>query len=248
MTMFTSILAAAAVALAPVATIASTAGTAAPATPSAGSQWASPSAVAETTPNGSGSITPEQGDYLRTLPALREGGSGTYVLTLQARLIRNGYDLMGSGNFGPSTKAAVADWQSRYGIPASGKVGIRTWTSLLGCNFRVPAHPANPQLLPGWNFDDTSLEVQDMVNALAWEFPAWARMSDEFDTATRGWVPTEYDDRAVGTVQDFQWRVGLFPSGIIGAETTKALDIVNSVAYSGGYQNLCDTPAPGNAG
>lgn len=225
----TRLVTAAILTVAPIVTLAGTAG-AAPAPGTAGLQQT----AANTGPDA------EQAAFIRTLPAIDETSSGLYVLTLQARLIRAGYDLEGTGYFGPNTKVAVADWQAAHGIRASGHVGVETWTSLLGCNFFTPSGTQPSGIEPGmWFPEGGDGLAQSAVNDLQWIFPRWAEMSTTFTERTRVSDFAQYDDPAVRTVQSLQWRVGLYPSGLIGPETTKALDLIDSVAFTRGYQNGC---------
>lgn len=58
-----------------------------------------------------------------TMPTLREGSSGTAVLTLQISLHI-------TVEFGPMTKAAVVRFQQQHGLVADGVVGPLTWRAL----------------------------------------------------------------------------------------------------------------------
>jgi peptidoglycan hydrolase-like protein with peptidoglycan-binding domain len=77
------------------------------------------------TPSSSGSSS---GGFSRTL---RRGQHGRDIRTLQSMLDQVGYALPITGFFGPSTQAAVKDFQQHHNLnPASGVVGIRTATAL----------------------------------------------------------------------------------------------------------------------
>jgi peptidoglycan hydrolase-like protein with peptidoglycan-binding domain len=72
--------------------------------------------------------TPSTGGFTRTL---RRGQRGKDVRTLQSMLDQVGYALAITGFFGPSTQAAVKDFQQHHNLaPASGAVGVRTATAL----------------------------------------------------------------------------------------------------------------------
>lgn len=66
-------------------------------------------------------------DYstISTLPNLQPGSEGTDVKKLQQWLIQNGFSIPdgATGNYGPQTQAAVAQWQTRSGIDTKGNPG-----------------------------------------------------------------------------------------------------------------------------
>lgn len=158
-----------------------------------------------------------------TPPQIRQGASGIHVLTLQAALIGYGYDLKGTGNFGPKTKAAVVDFQKRNGINASGIVGPKTW-SALGVSYN-PNRYATITLKPGYYHGDVDCKIDNTADFLAeleLRFPTWAAKGDISGNYYRG--------RSVKTVQEFQRRVGIKPSGIIGPKTTEAMSTFMGVA------------------
>jgi hypothetical protein len=67
-------------------------------------------------------------------PTIRQGSTGRHVRDLQAHL-RRVYPLYAGnlavdGVFGPSTRAAVVEFQRRARIPADGVVGPQTWHKL----------------------------------------------------------------------------------------------------------------------
>ncbi len=62
--------------------------------------------------------------------ALRQGGRGSDVQTMQQRLVDLGYAISVDGNFGPGTSAAVADFQSKKGLTSDGCCGPATWAAL----------------------------------------------------------------------------------------------------------------------
>ena len=68
-------------------------------------------------------------DWQRVLEGrkvLQVGDVGGAVSALQERLIRAGYALDITGVFGPETQRAVIDFQTQFGIPATGRMGGRT--------------------------------------------------------------------------------------------------------------------------
>jgi len=62
---------------------------------------------------------------------LAEGSVGGPVVGVQGILDYDyGYDLLGDGDFGPLTRAAVMNFQARHGLEADGVVGPHTWHAL----------------------------------------------------------------------------------------------------------------------
>jgi uncharacterized protein (TIGR02594 family) len=69
----------------------------------------------------SGTLAASVGDRI-----LRMGDAGDLVRAIQLALAKLGYDLKGSGNYGPNTQSAVADFQARHGLEVDGEVGSET--------------------------------------------------------------------------------------------------------------------------
>jgi uncharacterized protein (TIGR02594 family) len=69
----------------------------------------------------SGTLAASVGDQI-----LRVGDAGDLVRAVQFALARLGYDLKGSGNYGPNTQSAVADFQARHGLEVDGEFGSET--------------------------------------------------------------------------------------------------------------------------
>jgi N-acetyl-anhydromuramyl-L-alanine amidase AmpD len=65
------------------------------------------------------------------MPVLRQGSRGESVTMLQIALKRKGYNISVDGDFGPATRAAVCDFQTKNYLRADGIVGTFTWTALL---------------------------------------------------------------------------------------------------------------------
>ena len=71
-------------------------------------------------------------EYIRTLPLLQYTSKGVYVKILQVLLnYYNNANLDIDGDFGPCTKSAVADYQTKYSLEVDGIAGRETWTHLL---------------------------------------------------------------------------------------------------------------------
>jgi putative chitinase len=65
-----------------------------------------------------------------TRPTLRLGSRGEQVAGLQAMLIAAGSGISADGEFGPSTAAAVKEFQKSHGLLADGVAGPATWNAL----------------------------------------------------------------------------------------------------------------------
>lgn len=88
----------------------------------------------------------EAGDILRakitallpgfdaTYSMLQRGDKGAKVITAQARLNKNGFNLIVDGDFGPRTEEAVSLFQAVNKLTRSGIVDKATWTKLLEGN------------------------------------------------------------------------------------------------------------------
>src|SRR5882757_7244559 len=61
---------------------------------------------------------------------LQSGSQGTEVQSLQAQLIKLGYQLTADGAFGPNTKAAVIQFQTNHNLTADGVVGPNTLAAI----------------------------------------------------------------------------------------------------------------------
>lgn len=67
-----------------------------------------------------------------TRPVLQVGANGEQVMSLQQALTAKGFAVATDGDFGPSTDAAVKQFQAARGLQADGVVGSQTWNALLG--------------------------------------------------------------------------------------------------------------------
>lgn len=213
------------------ATVAAASGSTAAATPApVVQQQAAPAAQVQqfaATAPATGATRADRGAFVRSLPAIRQGQRNEYVLALQVGLRLRGYQLDGTGYFGPATKAAVADWQRRHGITASGLVGVQTWNSLV--DSWVPAKPANPQLSPGGTWTYASCDLRSGIAELADLFGTGAGLNVQ--NCMNDWTRATYTGAEVAAVKTIQSRAGINPSGIVGVRTTNAIHVA-SVLYS----------------
>ncbi|UGB37187.1 peptidoglycan-binding domain-containing protein [Frateuria soli] len=85
----------------------------------------------------------------RPIHVLRQGSHGEEVVSLQARLARlgvtdtQGHALKPDGDFGPSTRQAVAAFQHTHGLEADGRAGPKTLEALDDAIRRQPASLAD---------------------------------------------------------------------------------------------------------
>ena len=164
------------------------------------------------------------------LPQLRQGARGVHVLTLQAALnYEANAKLKGTGYFGPETKKAVVSFQKAHKIKASGIVGPKTWAALGVLN--DPNHYPTITLRPGETSSPVEVGPTEMLlteNFLATlheAFPGWAPEVQSSST---------YDAQHVAFIKEFQRRVGIKPSGIIGPQTTRAMSTwLGCTSYGG---------------
>ncbi|MDT0322292.1 peptidoglycan-binding domain-containing protein [Streptomyces millisiae] len=69
-------------------------------------------------------------DNRTTPPTIAYGSSGNTVREAQCLLNTFGYGLAVDGQFGPATRSAVRNFQSRFGLAVDGIVGPNTWYGL----------------------------------------------------------------------------------------------------------------------
>src|SRR4051812_11923797 len=84
-----------------------------------------PLAAAATSGGGRSAPTARTAVHLPSSALLSEGDTGAAVAAVQRRV---GVD--DDGIFGPITRAAVARFQQRWGLPVTGEVDARTWAAL----------------------------------------------------------------------------------------------------------------------
>jgi uncharacterized protein (TIGR02594 family) len=176
---------------------------------------------------------------------LRTGDAGDLVRAIQVALTKLGYDLKGTGNYGPNTQSAVADFQARHGLEVDGEVGAETAQAIDAVLSSVsaasksadaadsarplaPVRPVTPPPLPSLGspaqsklvalLGDRSLRIGDEGNCVRTFQLALAKLG--------------YDLKGTGTfggatdtaVTHFQQSRGLEVDGEIGPQTAAAID------------------------
>ena len=178
-------------------------------------------------------------------PILRTGDAGDLVRAVQFALKQLGYDLKGTGNYGPNTQSAVADFQARHALEVDGEVGAETAKAIDAVLASggapgkpadaadaprpvAPVKPVTPAPLPSLRspaksklvalLGDRSLRIGDEGNCVRAFQLALAKLG--------------YDLKGTGTfggatdtaVTHFQQSRGLEVDGEIGPQTAAAID------------------------
>lgn len=141
---------------------------------------------------------------------IRRGDRGEAVRDVQHRLHDAGMLIEREeldGTFGPSTEAAVGEFQRRRGLPPDGIVGPDTWGQLVEAGYRIGDRTMYLRS-PAFRGDDVR-ELQRMLNALG------------FDAGKEDGIFGASTSRAV---RDFQRNVGARVDGIVGLDTVRSLE------------------------
>lgn len=135
---------------------------------------------------------------------------GALVVDIQRRLNLTGRRINVDGYFGPSTLAAVKEFQFNHYLRVDGLVGPRTYTSMLayGVSCTTYRHSNALPLVPCTRGVATAY-VQAMLNAV---FKAKVVNVDGY-----------YGPRTVAAVQRFQWMAWVQVDGRVGQQTLAAL-------------------------
>ncbi|HZO65732.1 MAG: peptidoglycan-binding protein [Kribbellaceae bacterium] len=167
--------------------------------------------------------------FARSLPQVRYGQKGTYVLALQLDLRDHGYKLRGTGYYGGRTLAAVKDYQRKHRIRASGIVGPKTWDSLIGSKSTALTGPQMVRHLP-----DYQVRPGDRDPRRTWMvYEVVSRTATNYDRVAKAWDGRTYGPAMQQLVKEFQRKVGIKASGIIGPKTWLAYYRV--VSATGGW-------------
>jgi uncharacterized protein (TIGR02594 family) len=185
----------------------------------------------------SGTLAASVGDRI-----LRLGDAGDLVRAIQLALAKLGYDLKGSGNYGPNTQSAVADFQARHGLEVDGEIGSETAKAIDAvlasagaagkpadsADAPRPVVPMTPAMLP-------SLEGPAQSKLAAALGDSSLRIGDEGELVRefqRALAKLGYGLKGTGAfggatdtaVTHFQQGRGLEVDGEIGPQTAAAID------------------------
>jgi len=179
---------------------------------------------------GEGSAAPASG----SAPAypgrqFREGDSSDALKAWQKQMGALGYDLVGTGYFGPKTKDAVLDLQAKAGLNVVGYIGPKTWAAAWSGGAAPAVAPAAaPTYTPSTN------ESCGVGQSTAPAWPGRQFVQGDTDQAlqcfqrqlgSRGYGLTGtgyYGPSTKTAVVALQQRNGINPSGILGARTWAA--------------------------
>ncbi len=164
-----------------------------------------------------------------------EGDYSEDLKLWQKQMGTQGYDLVGTGYFGPKTKAAVLDLQAKAGLNVVGYIGPKTWAAAWGSSASSggasSASSGSSAAASGATYTPQTNESCGVGQPTA---PAWpGKTFVQGDTArelqcfqkqlgSRGYglTGTGYYGPATKTaVVDLQNRNGINPSGILGPLT-----------------------------
>lgn len=168
--------------------------------------------------------------YARTLPQVRPGDKGVYVLGLQRNLKVRGSKIVVTGRYGDGTLRAVRYFQRKHGIRDSGIVGAKTWMKLVGTLDKVGTAPHMVRHIPDFavypgTTNDTKLATLENAMGRVHDYRAY------YDAVGNG---QRYNSKLVALVQRFQRQSGIRDSGIVGPKTWTAYYRVISISGTWG--------------
>jgi N-acetylmuramoyl-L-alanine amidase len=140
---------------------------------------------------------------------IRSGAKGEDVRDVQHRLLAAGLHIPPDeldGTFGPSTEAAVREFQRTRGLPPDGIMGPDTWGQLVEAGYRLSDRTLYLRS-PAFRGDDVR-SLQRMLNALG------------FDAGKEDGIFGPRTDRGV---REFQRNVATRVDGIVGLDTVHAI-------------------------
>ena len=146
-----------------------------------------------------------------------------YMLTYIAQFYPEVPELKRDGSFGSSTRAAVIEFQSRFGLNPDGVVGASTWNKIYEVYFASkgitppPPPPTGPTypgeaLRVGSRGEDVRI-MQEYLNALSSLFPSIPRVTAD----------GVFGAQTESAVMAFQRQFGMTIDGIIGPSTWAAI-------------------------
>lgn len=140
---------------------------------------------------------------------IKKGDRGGEVVDIQHRLSILGYDIGPThvdGAFEEKTEKAVKMFQQSRGLMSSGVVDQKTWRALVDASFRIGDRGLYLRS-PFFHGNDV-FQLQRWLNILGFHTEA---------------VDGIFGPSTELSVRDFQENIGLFPDGIVGPSTVKAL-------------------------
>jgi len=140
---------------------------------------------------------------------IKKGDRGDEVVDVQRRLSILGYDIGPTsvdGAFEEKTEEAIKRFQESHELKGTGRIDITTWRSLVDASFRFGDRGLYLRS-PYFHGNDV-FKLQHWLNTLGFHTED---VDGIFGPATEM------------SVRDFQENVGLFPDGIVGPLTIKAL-------------------------
>ena len=166
---------------------------------------------------------------------LAPGDRGQVVRELQSRLFQLAwFPELTTGRYDAGTRAAVAGFQAKRGLEATGVTDQRTWRRLVSMT-KQPTHDQMANILhPGPTLlgrGDSGEDVRDLqarLVAIAWLF---------------GDVTGTYDDATVAAVKGFQDKRDIPVTGAVDARTLERLHAMTSQPTYEQMHNI--TPEPG---
>jgi N-acetylmuramoyl-L-alanine amidase len=141
---------------------------------------------------------------------IRPGGEGEAVRDIQHRLTELGHRIDPAeleGVYGPSTTAAVREFQAQRRLPVDGIVGPDTWGQLVEAGYRLGDRTLYLRS-PAFRGDDVRA-LQRMLNALG------------FDAGKEDGI---FGRRTDEGVREFQRNLGDRVDGIVGLDTVRSLE------------------------
>ncbi|HEX2089643.1 MAG TPA: N-acetylmuramoyl-L-alanine amidase [Actinomycetota bacterium] len=162
------------------------------------------------------------------MPYLTLGARGDAVLDVQRRLTSLGYHIDPSehGEFGPTTRRAVQEFQQRRHLLVDGVIGEDTWAELVEAGYSL----GDRLLYLRYPYDrgDDVRALQAALNVLG------------FDVGREDGIFGQRTDRAV---REFQRNVGLPPDGIVGSTTIEAVARLRPVGPGPGLSTVREAEA-----
>jgi len=154
----------------------------------------------------------------QSLVGLRQGAQGDDVKAVQNALIAAGIRVVGGadGAFGPATRSALIDFQSKNGLEQSGEVDDATASALglAGGNAAAAETAAAPSSVSGLQQGASGEEVKDLQRKLS-----------ESGVFVPGGADGSFGPGTATAVSNFQRWNGLTISGVVDAATAGALGL-----------------------